>query len=724
MNLEYLSDVQKRAVTLVDGPVLVLAGAGSGKTSVLTNRVAYLMQEKQVEPYHILAITFTNKAANEMKERIQALVEEDVRRMAIGTFHSICARFLRHDAELLGYKPNFTIYDTDDSTVLVKKIMQEHSLSLGQMTPKAVRNLLSTIKNSAADDAPEEVIKDISEDLSEGLVEMYRLYNEALLRENAMDFDDLLGNMLRLLKQNREAREYYADRFRYVLVDEYQDTNRVQYELVKLFSSKWGNLFVVGDDDQSIYAWRGADVRNILDFEKDFKNAQVIKLEQNYRSHQRILDAANAVIRLADARKEKNPWSARVDGPKPKVYLAPSEYAEAEFIAREISDLSRKGEKYEDMAVLYRTHTQARVLEEKLRMYGIPYRVFGGMSFYARKEIKDMVAYLTLLDNPLADTAFLRIVNTPKRGLGNVAVAKLTEFAVAEGISLMEAAQRAGEFLRGGEAKFAALNSAFASIAQAAEGKSVGDMVEAVFERSGYHAMLEAEDTAAQAKIENVQELISSARSYEAQAEEPSMEEFLASLSLISDMDTVEEEGSVTLMTLHGSKGLEFETVFMAGMEENLFPSRRSVEEGKLDEERRLCYVGMTRAKQTLYLTGSAVRTMYSGGTNYNMPSRFLRDIPPEALDNLSPGKPAAKPAAAPPPKPRINFFQAKAEFTPKATASPDAFRVGGRVEHTKFGVGQVLAIDGQGDQRVARIAFPGGEKKLFLSFAPLKILD
>ena len=300
----------------VGGPVLVLAGAGSGKTSVLTNRVAYLMQEKQVEPYHILAITFTNKAANEMKERIQALVEEDVRRMAIGTFHSICARFLRHDAELLGYKPNFTIYDTDDSTVLVKKIMQEHSLSLGQMTPKAVRNLLSTIKNSAADDAPEEVIKDISEDLSEGLVEMYRLYNEALLRENAMDFDDLLGNMLRLRKQNREAREYYADRFRYVLVDEYQDTNRVQYELVKLFSSKWGNLFVVGDDDQSIYAWRGADVRNILDFEKDFKNAQVIKLEQNYRSHQRILDAANAVIRLADARKEKNPWSARVDGRK------------------------------------------------------------------------------------------------------------------------------------------------------------------------------------------------------------------------------------------------------------------------------------------------------------------------------------------------------------------------------------------------------------------------
>ncbi|PWL45129.1 MAG: ATP-dependent DNA helicase PcrA [Clostridiales bacterium] len=726
MNLQHLSDVQRRAVTLVDGPVLVLAGAGSGKTSVLTNRVAYLINEKNVSPYHILAITFTNKAANEMKERIAALVDYDVSRMAIATFHSICARFLRHDAELIGYMNNFTIYDTDDSTALIKKVMQNYDHGLGQLTPKYVRHVISMVKNSSGYGEPEEVLKDISEDFSEPLTQIYRAYNEALHRENAMDFDDLLLNMLRVLQENQEAREYYTERFQYVLVDEYQDTNSVQYELVKLFSEKHKNLFVVGDDDQSIYAWRGADVRNILNFEKDFKNAQVIKLEQNYRSHQRILDAANAVIRMADARKEKNPWSAKTDGPKPKVYTAYSEYAEGEFIAKEISGLVRGGKKYEEIAVLYRTHTQSRVLEEKLRMYGIPYRVYGGMSFYARKEIKDIVAYLTLLENPMADTAFLRIINTPKRGIGNVTVNRLTEYAEANRLSLMEAAAGADSFMKGGTAKFSPLLEVLRGIETAAEGKSIGEMIEIVFERSGYHAMLLSDDDiTAEAKIENVQELINSARVYEAQAEEPTLEEFLSTVSLITDMDTVEEEGGVTLMTLHSSKGLEFDTVFMAGMEENLFPSKRSVEEGKLDEERRLCYVGMTRAKNLLYLTGSATRTMYSGGSSSNAPSRFLRDIPPEAVENLSVRKDVKQIGhREETTKPRINFFQAKAEFVPKATADPGSFRVGGVVEHGKFGKGTILAIDGQGDQRVARIAFAGGEKKLFLSFAPLTVIE
>ncbi len=724
MNLAHLNDVQQRAVTLVDGPVLVLAGAGSGKTSVLTNRIAYLVNEKKVSPYHILAITFTNKAAGEMKERVSALVDYDVSKMAIGTFHSICARFLRHDAQLLGYQSHFTIYDTDDSTALIKKIMQDSNANMGQLTPKYVRHVISTIKNSSSDASPKEVIEDIAKDFSPQLTMLYRAYNDALYQENAMDFDDLLLNMLRLLQENKDAREYYTERFQYVLVDEYQDTNRVQYELVKLISEKHGNLFVVGDDDQSIYAWRGADVRNILNFEKDFKKAKVIKLEQNYRSHQRILDVANAVIRKADARKEKNPWSARLDGPKPKVYTAYNEYAEAEFIAAQIAQMVREGKKYEDFAILYRTHTQARVLEEKLRMYGIAYHVYGGMSFYARKEIKDMVAYLTLLDNPLADTAFLRVINTPRRGIGNATIAKMTAFAADNKISLMQAMQRADEWMGAGKNKFAHVAQMWSEMTARTQNKPIGDMIEEVFTASGYREMLLEDDNAAAAlKIENIQELINSARIYEAQAEEPSLEEFLSSVSLITDMDTAEQDSGVALMTLHSSKGLEFDTVFIAGMEENLFPSKRSVEEGKLDEERRLCYVGMTRAKNMLYLTASARRSMYAGGVNINPPSRFLADIPKQALDMLTPIEQRTQAAEPQAYKPNANFFRAKAEFTPKAKENPEKFKVGGIVEHSKFGKGKILAIDGLGDQKVARIAFDGGEKKLFLSFAPLSIV-
>jgi len=726
MNLQHLSDVQRRAVTTVDGPVLVLAGAGSGKTSVLTNRVAYLINEMNVSPYNILAITFTNKAANEMKERIAALVDYDISRMAVSTFHSMCARFLRHDAELLGYMNNFTIYDSDDSTALIKKIMGEYDHGLGNLTPRNVKNLISTVKNSGGHADPESVIKEISEHFSEELVRIYRAYNDALKHENAMDFDDLLLNMVRVLQENREAREYYTDRFQYILVDEYQDTNSVQYELVRILAEKHKNLFVVGDDDQSIYAWRGADVRNIFNFEKDFENAQVIKLEQNYRSHQQILDAANAVIRMADFRKEKNPWSARKDGPKPKRYTAYNEYAEGEYIAREIAALVRQGRQYKDMAVLYRTHTQARVLEEKMRMYGVPYRVYGGLSFYARKEIKDIVAYLTLLENPLADTAFLRIVNTPKRGIGAATLTKLAEFAALQGLSLLEAAENADAFMKGGRSKFAPILDVMHDLAKQAEGMTVGEIVELVFERTGYHAMLILEDEpTTEAKIENVQELINSAHVYDKQAEEPSLEEYLSTVSLITDMDTMDEEGGVTLMTLHGSKGLEYDTVFMAGMEENLFPSRRSVEEGKLDEERRLCYVGMTRAKELLYLTSSNTRNTYGGGAAPNPPSRFLRDIPPQAIEDLSAGSgKRTVQYTEQPVKPRVNFFKAKAEFTPKAKENVGQFRVGGTVSHGKFGKGTILAIDGQGDQRVARIAFADSERKLFLSFAPLTILD
>ena len=720
MDLSFLSDVQHSAVTVGDGPVLVLAGAGSGKTSVLTHRVAYLINEKGVDPYAIMAITFTNKAAAEMKERISQLVSFDTSRMLISTFHSMCARFLRRDAERIGYASNFTIYDSDDCASLVKKIAQEIGID-GEFSPRGLLSIISSIKNSGVNASVEEVLTDIAKDFSKEIARVCKLYNERLMQENAMDFDDLLLNMVKLLNTDDEVREYYTNRYQYVLVDEYQDTNAVQYELVKIFSEKHKNLFVVGDDDQSIYGWRGADIRNILEFEKDFKNAQVIKLEQNYRSHQRILDAANAIISMADDRKDKTPWSAMKEGELPRVYVAQNEHAEAEFIAREISRFVRLGASYDNFAVLYRTHTQARVIEEKLRTYGIPYRVYGGMSFYARKEVKDIVAYLTVLDNPFADTAVLRILNVPKRGIGAISVQKLIDFAASQGISLLEAMASADQVMVGGRQKFAPFASVFQRLQEEMEGKDLGEIVEAVYIYSGYRDMLTAsKDHKTQVQIENIEELINSAYDYEKREEEPTLEGFLSILSLINDMDTETDEGGVTLMTLHGAKGLEFDTVFISGMEENLFPSKRSVGEGKLDEERRLCYVGITRAKNMLYLLASSTRNMYSG-TMVNTPSRFLKDIPEDMLEDVS-GSYAQernKPKATPM---RSNLFKQAAEFVSKATVKPNDFAQGMKVLHPNFGVGEIRSIVGEDDQRVAMIAFADAERKMFLALAPLTI--
>jgi len=723
MDLSFLSDVQRKAVTTVDGPVLVLAGAGSGKTSVLTNRVAYLIKEKQVDSYAILAITFTNKAAKEMKDRIAALLEFDTSRMMISTFHSMCAKFLRWDAEKIGYSNGFTIYDTDDSISVIKKVAQNAGLNPAQFSPRYLLHIISTVKNSSGRMPVQECLKDISEDFSDQLCQIYDAYIRRLANENAMDFDDLLINMLKLLNTDKQAREYYTNRFRYVLVDEYQDTNSIQYELVKIFSEKYKNLFVVGDDDQSIYGWRGADIQNILNFERDFPGATVIKLEQNYRSHQKILDAANAVIQGATDRKDKTLWSTVREGNRPKVYIAQNEYAEGEYIAKEITTLVKEDEKaYSDIAVLYRTHTQSRVLEEKLRAYGIPYKIFGDTSFYARSEIKYMIAYMTLLENKSSDTALLRVINTPRRGIGAVSIVKLTEFAAKEGISLYEAAERAGEFLPDGKPKFGAFLETMEKIQAATEGKSVGETAEAVFFHSGYRDMLLLEDDiSTETKVENVEEFISSAFAYDKDAEEPTLEGFLSTVSLITDMDTVSEEGGVSLMTLHSSKGLEFDTVFIAGMEENLFPSRRSVAEGRIDEERRLCYVGITRAKKLLYMTGCVNRNLYSG-SSINRPSQFLEDIPKELLENIT-GSLSGKIEA------RSSFvkeiqFKPQIGFANKIHTDPDIFRAGMTVKHTKFGKGKIQSIAGEGDQKVALVAFADTERKLFLSFAPLIVLD
>lgn len=722
MNLEHLSEVQRQAVTTTEGPVLVLAGAGSGKTSVLTNRVAYLINEKGVDPYRILAITFTNKAAQEMRERIAALVEEDVSRMAISTFHSMCARFLRYDAGKLGYQNNFTIYDAQDAQTLVKRILSQLNIDGKVITPSACLSLISRAKNARGKGSFDAFFETQCPSIAEEMGKIFAAYREQLKQENAMDFDDLLLNMLLLLEQDPQTRNYYTNRYQYILVDEYQDTNSVQYALIKILAEKYKNVFVVGDDDQSIYAWRGADIRNILDFEKDYPGAAVIKLEQNYRSHSKILDAANAVISKAEERKSKTLWSARKDGDRPLVFTAPNEYAEAEFVAKEINSLQEAGLKYSDMAVLYRSHTQARVLEDKLRTYGVPYRIYGGTSFYNRQEIKDMLAYLNLLVNPHADTALLRIINVPRRGIGEVSLEKLRQFAERQGISLLEATAVPEEFVSGAAvSKFADFNNLYYALQDHIADKTVGEAVEEVFQRSGYRQMLLLADSPdADSRIENVEELINAAYQFEKEGEDPTLAGFLENISLITDLDTLEEEGSVSLMTLHSSKGLEFDTVFLVGMEETVFPTWRAIGENKIDEERRLCYVGITRAKRRLYMTNCVSRNLYAS-SNSNQPSRFLLDIPPEMLENLAP---APQPIREKTQKTKTVTYRPQVEFKPQAKADPASFQVGMTVEHKKFGAGEIKSILGSGEQRIAVVGFPGGDKKMFLAFAPLKIVQ
>lgn len=635
MDLSKLSDVQKKAVTTTQGAVLVLAGAGSGKTSVLTNRVAYLINEKGVAPYHILAITFTNKAAREMKERIEKLVNADANDMVISTFHSMCARFLRMDADKIGFTRDFTIYDTDAANTLMKKVLNELSVDDNVLTYRYCLNLISAAKNASCKQDIASFIADHCDGDVEDMLCIYERYSKKMKAENAMDFDDLLLNMVQVLRTSERARDYYQNRFQYVLVDEYQDTNSVQYELVKLLSEKYGNLFVVGDDDQSIYAWRGADIRNILDFEKDYPDATVIKLEQNYRSHEKILNVANEVISRAHERKGKRLWSAKKTGDKPICFTAFNEYNEAEFVARQIGELRSKGYEYDDIAVLYRMHTQARVLEEKLRMYGIPYRIYGGMSFYDRKEIRDMIAYLQLIANPASDTSLIRVINTPKRGIGDATVEKLAQYSNQMGISMLEAAGAADMCLSGAASKkVSEFYSQIDDIRDASFDMEPGEIIEEIFNKTGYRAMLDAlpDRNDAEARKANVGELINGAFKFYKDNPESDLTDYLSTVALITDMDTTSDMGSVTLMTLHSAKGLEFKAVFMIGLEENIFPSYRSIDEGKIDEERRLCYVGITRAKQVLYLTNCRSRNMYAS-SSYNEPSRFLQEIPEDMVE-------------------------------------------------------------------------------------------
>lgn len=725
MDLNNLNDRQKEAVLATEGAVLVLAGAGSGKTRVLTTRAAYLM-EKDVPSYAILAITFTNKAAEEMKSRI-AEISADTNDMWVCTFHAMCAKILRIDGERCGYEPGFSIYDSSDSLTVVKQILKEMDVSKDFLNPKAARAIISKAKNAQA--APERFGAVYGEGgVYKIAARVFAKYEQRLKDNNALDFDDLLLKTLKLLRENADVLEKYHRRFRYIMVDEYQDTNSVQYDIVALLAGGSKNIFVVGDDDQSIYGWRGADITNILEFEKDFPGAKVIRLEQNYRSHQKILDAANAVISNNSGRMGKSLWSLLESGRKPLEFEARDEEEEARFVAAKAESLIREG-KYGagDIAVLYRVNSQSRLLENKFKEYGIPYVIYGGLSFYDRKEIKDIIAYLNLLCNPYADVSFLRAVGEPKRGIGDVTLERLGAEAEERRISLLQASALASGFL---SKKAADTLERFAKIIDCLrvrmEHSQLLDIVESMLEESGLKKELES-DTSPEGKMRllNVEEFLRSVADFQNSMPNPTLAAFLERNALISDVDAIgDDDASVMLMTLHSAKGLEFPVVFITGMQEGLLPHQMSIAEGGVEEERRLCYVGMTRAKKRLYLSWSALRMIRGqGGFEFvhAVRSRFLNEIPKgmiEAADVKTEKTRVSKPG---------NFVFPKFEIPPpvqRGEYTPEKFSDGVRVEHPKFGRGVITSTNGEGEERIAVVKFESaGEKKMFVAFAPLKIV-
>jgi DNA helicase-2/ATP-dependent DNA helicase PcrA len=636
---DYLADLnpaQREAVLTTEGPLLVVAGAGSGKTRVLTYRVAHLISACGVKPNEILAITFTNKAAGEMRVRLDGLLGPMVRAIWILTFHAACGRILRREAPRLGYKTNFTIYDQADQIRLTKQCLEELDRDPKRFVPGGIHAQISSSKNQLI--GPEDYLSRVSSFYDQTVADVYRLYQKRLHDSNAMDFDDLLMLTVEVLERFPEALVRWQKAFRYVLVDEYQDTNHAQYRLLQLLAGKHRNLMVVGDPDQSIYAFRGADIRNILEFERDFPETQVIPLEQNYRSTNTILRAANGVIANNRERKEKNLWSELGEGLPVHVIEVEDEHAEARFVAAEIAALVEEGYSADEVAIFYRTNAQSRVLEDVLVRQGIAYQVIGGPRFYERAEIKDLVAYLQVLDNPFDAVSLLRIANRPRRGIGDASLARLRAYADGHGISLFEALAYPEEAGIGAAPlkNVSALRTLLVSLQAAAQDLSVPDLIEAVLDRSGYRDALEAERTIeAQGRLENLQELVGVGREYVQQNQEPTLSGFLQEISLYSDQDSIRGEQSlVTLMTIHNAKGLEFKAVFVIGMEEGIFPHIRSIEEQGVEEERRLAYVGMTRAEERLVLTHATSRSLW-GNRTFNLPSRFLDELPEEGVVRL-----------------------------------------------------------------------------------------
>ncbi len=635
--LEGLNDKQYEAVINTEGPSLVIAGAGSGKTKVLTHKISYLINEKNVKPWNILAITFTNKAANEMKQRIENLVGgQATNDMWIGTFHSICVRILRKFIDRIGFDSSFIIFDASDQKSLVKQCLKELNIDDKIFTDRGVLSEISNAKNEMLTPV-QYAVKANGEYRKETIAKVYSLYQSKLKQNNSIDFDDIINYTIQILTENPDILEYYSEKFRYVLVDEYQDTNKAQFTLITLLSAKHGNITVVGDNDQGIYSFRGADISNILNFEKDFPGTKIIKLEQNYRSTKPILDAANAVIKHNPKKYEKNLWTENKEGNMPKLHVAKNEYDEASYIVEQIEHLRREEYfKYSDFTILYRTNAQSRAIEDILRRENIAYRIIGGQKFYERKEIKDTISYLRLIQNPADNLSLQRIINEPKRGIGKTSLEKIEEIANTNGISMYEVIKKAATF---GLNKVFLNSREFVNIIEEMHAKKddmlISELIKETLNKTGYTKALELENTAqAEARIENIEEFLTVAMEFEKEMSENSLAEFLESITLTSDVDGMDEnEDSVTLMTLHSAKGLEFPVVFLVGMEEGLFPSYRSIgEEKELQEERRLAYVGITRAKQYLYLTCAKQRTIF-GSTTCNKISRFVREIPKELLD-------------------------------------------------------------------------------------------
>ncbi len=744
--LNGLNPEQQNAVKATDGPLLLMAGAGSGKTRVLTHRIAYLIVEKRVNPYNILAITFTNKAAREMKERIGKMMGGAAEEIWISTFHSMCVRILRRDIDRMGFNRNFTILDTTDQQSVIKNILKAKNLDPKKYDPRAILGSISSAKNELID--PEEYKKTAGGYFEQVVSEVYEDYQKQLRKNQALDFDDLIMMTIQLFQRVPEVLEYYQRKFQYIHVDEYQDTNRAQYMLVKLLANRFQNLCVVGDSDQSIYKWRGADIANILSFEKDYPRAQTILLEQNYRSTKRILLAANKVIENNLNRKAKNLWTENPEGNKLVYYRADSEQGEAQFVAGKIKELSRDG-KYNlsDFAILYRTNAQSRVMEEVLLKSNIEYSIVGGTKFYDRKEIKDMLAYLRLISNPDDDISLRRVINVPKRGIGSTSVDKIADFAAMHDLSLFQALDSVE--LIGLSPKITKAAGQFRDLihnyTNMQEFLSVTELVEEVLEKSGYREMLKAEKSIeAQSRLENLEELLSVTKSFEDASEDRSLIAFLTDLALVADIDALDDDGekadSITLMTLHSAKGLEFPVVFLIGLEEGVFPHSRSLmEETEMEEERRLAYVGITRAEQSLFITNAQMRTLF-GRTNMNPASRFISEIPEDLIEGVETEKRNNVPFGS---GGRTfgssgsSFGSSRSSFgTPATPRKPvmrpvsaptggeeSGWKVGDKAEHGKWGIGTVVSVKGQGEGTELDIAFPSpaGIKRLLAKFAPIK---
>ena len=764
--LKGLNDKQYEAVINTEGPCLVIAGAGSGKTKVLTHKIAYLIGEKGVLPWNILAITFTNKAANEMKERIANLVGDVAKDIWMGTFHSICVRILRRFIDRIGFDSSFIIFDTSDQRTLIKNCIKSVGLDDKMFTDRSVLSEISNAKNEMLD--PEQYTARANGDFrKEKIALVYEMYQKRLKENNAIDFDDIINYTIKILMENPDILEYYTDKFKYVLVDEYQDTNKAQFTLVTMLASKHGNITVVGDSDQGIYSFRGADITNILNFEKDFPGTKIIKLEQNYRCTGNILKVANSVIKNNEVTYKKELWTENDVGNLPKVYCASNEYDEGTYITEQIEHLRREEYyKYSDFAVLYRMNTQSRAIEEMLRREGIPYKIVGGLKFYERKEIKDIISYLRLIQNPVDNLSLRRVINEPKRGIGKTSLDKIEELSLNTGVSMYEIIKNADQY--GLNRVF--INSrefinAIEELRSKKDDMQISELIKETLNKTGYTKALENENTVeAENRIENLDEFLTVAIEFEEESADNKLSDFLEGITLSSDIDNMEEtEESVTLMTLHSAKGLEFPVVFLVGMEEGIFPGYKSISEPKeLEEERRLCYVGITRAKEYLFLTRSKQRTIF-GSTSCNQPSRFLKEIPEELLDGYEEALEEKQesdmfgdskfswtygsrdngsiktykidkkePAVAATSNTNNGFMFRTAEsflnsLNKKANNNNvdlSKYKEGVRIFHKKFGEGTISTVEPEGDDLKVDIQFDKvGHKRLMAKFANLEII-